>query len=91
MVICCGRVLARPPVARRPCWNSPGSLSSDEERPLLNRVQEKFSIFWFSLQAIGQYALLLLAFRFLLPGVWAKQFAAGWSAPLVAFLATAGG
>ncbi len=53
----------------------------------MTRVQAKFSIFWFSLQALAQYALLLLAFRFLLPGVWEKQFAAGWLALLLTFLA----
>jgi len=53
----------------------------------MTRVQAKFSIFRFSMQAIAQYALLLLAFRFLLPGVWAKQFAAGWLALLLSFLA----
>jgi hemolysin III len=52
----------------------------------MTRVQKKFSIFWFSIQALAQYGILLLAFRFLLPGVWAKQFAAGWPALLVAFL-----
>ena len=58
-----------------------------KERPGLNRVQEKFSIFWFSLQAVAQYAALLVAFRFLLPGVWAKQFAGGWTALVLPFLA----
>ena len=53
----------------------------------MTRVQTKFSIFWFILQALGQYALLLLAFRLLLPGLWAAQFAAGWVALLLAFLA----
>ena len=53
----------------------------------MDRVQAKFSIFRFSLQALGQYAVLLLAFRFLLPGLWAKQFAAGWLALLLTFLA----
>ena len=53
----------------------------------MTRVQKKFSILWFSIQAIGQYALLLIAFRLLLPGVWAKQFAAGWPALLLSFLA----
>ncbi len=51
------------------------------------RVQARFSIFWFSVQALGQYALLLLAFRFLLPGTWSRQFAAGWVALLLSFLA----
>jgi hemolysin III len=53
----------------------------------MTRVQKKFSILWFSIQALAQYGILLLAFRFLLPGVWTKQFAAGWPALLVAFLA----
>jgi len=53
----------------------------------MTRVQAKFSIFWFSMQALGQYALLLLAFRFFLPNVWAQQFATGWLALLLTFLA----
>ena len=58
-----------------------------QELTSLNRVQEKFSFFWFTLQALGQYAVLLVAFRLLLPGVWAKQFAAGWPALVLSFLA----
>ena len=50
------------------------------------RVQKKFSILWFSIQAVVQYSLLLLAFRFLLPAVWASQFAAGGTALLLSFL-----
>ena len=50
------------------------------------RTQGRFSIFWFSVQAIGQYALLLIAFRLLLPSLWARQFAAGWLALLLCFL-----
>jgi hemolysin III len=53
----------------------------------MTRVQAKFSILWFSLQTLGFYALLLLGIRFFLPHVWAKQFAAGWLALLLAFLA----
>jgi hemolysin III len=53
----------------------------------MTRVQAKFSIFWFAVQALVQYVLLLLAFRFLLPGVWAKQFEAGWLALVLTFLA----
>lgn len=49
-------------------------------------ARKKFSIFWFSVQALSQYAVLLLAFRFLLPGVWERQFAAGWPALIGAFL-----
>jgi hemolysin III len=42
--------------------------------------RKRFSILWFSVQAVAQYALLLVAFRFLLPGLWARQLAAGWPA-----------
>lgn len=38
------------------------------------------------MQAVVQYALLLVGFRYLLPGVWEKQFSAGWLALLGAFL-----
>ena len=51
------------------------------------RVQAKFSISRFALQALLQYALLLVAFRLLLPGVWARQFEAGWLALVATFLA----
>jgi len=53
----------------------------------MTRPQKKFSILWFGIQVVGQYAGLLVAFRFLLPKVWARQFAAGWLALLLAFLA----
>jgi len=53
----------------------------------MSRTQEKFSIFKFSIQTLAQYAVLLVAFRFLLPRIWAQQFAAGWLALLLAFLA----
>ena len=43
----------------------------------MSKAHRKFSIFWFCVQVLAQYALLLVAFRFLLPGVWAGQFAAG--------------
>src|SRR5437867_10892917 len=49
--------------------------------------QKKFSILWFSIQVTVQFAALLVAFRWLLPGVWAHQFAAGWLALVLAFLA----
>lgn len=52
----------------------------------MTRIQKKFSILWFSVGAIGQFALLLLAFRFFLPTVWERQLAAGWLAILLAFL-----
>ena len=52
----------------------------------MTRPQKKFSILWFGIQVVGQYAGLLVAFRFLLPKVWARQFAAGWPALLLAFL-----
>ena len=38
---------------------------------------KRFSIFWFSVQLVTQFALLLLAIRTFLPGVWASQFVAG--------------
>ncbi len=53
----------------------------------MTRVQAKFSILPFVLQAAGQYAVLLLAFRLLLPHVWARQFAAGWMSFLLTFIA----
>lgn len=52
----------------------------------MTKVARKFSILLFSVQAVAQYALLLLAFRFLLPSVWQTQFAAGWPAFLLCFL-----
>ena len=48
--------------------------------------RRRFSILWFSIQASVQFAVLLLAFRFLLPAVWAKQLAAGWPAIVWVFL-----
>jgi hemolysin III len=47
----------------------------------------RFSIFWFSVQLLAQYVLLLVAFRFALPGVWHRQFASGWLALVLVFLA----
>jgi hemolysin III len=61
-------------------------IASDSTSAPINRIQKKFSIFWFSLQALGQYALLLIAFRFLLPDVWARQIAAGPLAFVLVFL-----
>lgn len=52
------------------------------------RVQQKFSIAWFSVQAAAQYALLLLAFRFLLPDIWHRQLAGGVLPLLACFLVT---
>ncbi|OGF13320.1 MAG: hypothetical protein A2W00_02695 [Candidatus Eisenbacteria bacterium RBG_16_71_46] len=52
----------------------------------MTQVQQKFSILWFTLQALGQYALLLVAFRLLLPGIWARQFAAGALTLVLVFL-----
>jgi hemolysin III len=71
----------RPPARKRsdPIATAPQS-EPDE------RKQEKFSIFWFSVQALGQYALLLTAFRFLLPHVWARQVSAGPLAFILVFL-----
>jgi hemolysin III len=52
----------------------------------MTQVQKKFSIFWFSVQAILQLAALLVALRLLLPRVWAHQVAAGGLALLLTFL-----
>jgi hemolysin III len=53
----------------------------------MTKAPKKFSILWFSILTVGQYASLLIAFRLLLPKVWARQFASGWVALLLAFLA----
>jgi hemolysin III len=47
-----------------------------------------FSILWFCVQTLAQYAVLLVAFRFLLPAVWTRQFAAGWPLLILVFLAS---
>lgn len=47
---------------------------------------KKFSIFWFSVQVVAQVVILLLAFRFLFPTVWAAQFAGGFLPIAVVFL-----
>ncbi len=52
----------------------------------MTRVRRRFSIRRFSIQALVQYGLLLVAFRILLPAVWADQFAAGGLALLFTFL-----
>ena len=52
----------------------------------MSQAPKPFSIFWFTVQAAAQYALLLLAFRFLLPSLWARQFAAGWLVLVLVFL-----
>jgi hemolysin III len=52
----------------------------------MSRTQGRFSIFWFSVQAAVQFALLLVAFRFLLPSVWASQMASGAMGLLLSFL-----
>ena len=49
-------------------------------------ARQRFSILWFSVQVLGQYLLLLVAFRFLLPALWKRQFAAGWPALVLVFL-----
>jgi hemolysin III len=52
----------------------------------MTTVRRKFSILWFSVGAIGQYALLLVATRLLLPATWTRQLAAGGLSVLSAFL-----
>ena len=47
---------------------------------------EKFSPGAFAVQLLAQFGALLLAFRFALPGLWARQFAAGPLALLLSFL-----
>lgn len=46
----------------------------------------RFSIRMFLLQVVIQLSLLFLAFRFLLPNIWAQQVAAGPGAIIIAFL-----
>lgn len=50
-------------------------------------AHERFSIIWFSVQTALQLGALLLAFRFLLPGVWAAQWTWGWGGIAGVFLA----
>lgn len=52
----------------------------------MTQERKRFSILWFSVQLLAQYGLLLVAFRFLLPSIWAAQFAAGGLALLLVFL-----
>jgi hemolysin III len=52
----------------------------------MKKPREKFSIFWFCVQAVVQYGVLMLAFRFLLPSVWEAQLTAGWGALALSFL-----
>ena len=52
----------------------------------MSKGQKKFSIFWFSIQVLAQLGALLLAFRWLLPGLWARQLAAGGLAFALVFL-----
>ena len=54
----------------------------------MTRDRKKFSILWFSVRALVQYGLLLVAFRLLLPRLWASQLAAGGPALLGVFLGT---
>ena len=51
------------------------------------KPQGRFSIFLFTVQVVGQYAALLLLLRFAFPSLWAVQFAAGWPAIVLTFLA----
>lgn len=47
-------------------------------------AKQKFSIFWFSVQMVAQYVLLLFAIRTFLPRVWSNQLAAGpWAIVVV--------
>lgn len=49
-------------------------------------IKPKFSILWFSVQALLQCAVLFVALRFAVPNVWARQVAAGPLAFLAVFL-----
>jgi hemolysin III len=49
--------------------------------------QLRFSIRWFSLSVVLQFALLLVLFRFVAPTIWSRQLAAGPGAFLLVFLA----
>lgn len=49
------------------------------------KAAQKFSIFWFSVQIVGQLAAILLALRFLLPRVWHSQFTLGWPGIVLTF------
>jgi hemolysin III len=69
-----------------PARKRPDPIATDPVPPPSERTQKKFSIFWFTLQTLGQYALLLIAIRFLLPALWARQVAAGWWVFLLTFL-----
>lgn len=50
--------------------------------------RKKFSIFWFSVQTVAQFVLLMLGIRTFLPNVWANQIAAGPLAFFLVFAAT---
>jgi len=73
-------------------WLAPQGLRDStssvvENLTRMDRVKRKFSIFWFSIQVLAQFGLLLVAFRLLLPRFWAGQLATGWVAFLLTFLA----
>jgi hemolysin III len=50
--------------------------------------RKKFSILWFSVQMVAQFALMMLGIRTFLPKVWANQIAAGPVALILVFVAT---
>ena len=52
----------------------------------MSRARRRFSILWFSVLAAVQYALLLAAFRVLLPQIWGRQLRAGPLPLLAVFL-----
>jgi hemolysin III len=55
-------------------------------RGSMTNVAPRFSIFWFTVQIALQFSALLVAFRFLLPGVWSNQFSHGWTGIALVFL-----
>ena len=54
--------------------------------PGMTRTQKPFSMFWFTVQAVAQYAALLVVLRFALPGTWRMQFGGGWLPLVLVFL-----
>ena len=52
----------------------------------MSQPAQRFSMPLFIVQALGQYAALMLVFRFALPRLWASQFAGGWLPILFVFL-----
>ena len=52
----------------------------------MSQEHKPFSMLRFGILVVAQYGLLLAGVRFLAPGFWAGQFAAGWAAMVGVFL-----